>query len=96
MATDLFSSVSLCKFMYILSYDIFTSTSQNLKFECSKSVLKSNKMGGNDGLVGEFFKYGEKRMANLLIVLYEVVWIRESISKHRRQGLIISFYRKVM
>ena len=28
-------------------------------------------------------------MANLLIVLREVVWIRESISKHRRQGLII-------
>ena len=35
-------------------------------------------------------------MANLLIVLYEVVWIRESISKHQRQELIISFYRKVM
>ena len=35
-------------------------------------------------------------MANLLIVLCEVVWIRESISKHRRQRLIISFYRKVM
>ncbi len=64
---DLFSSVSLCKFMYIPSCDIFTSTLQNLKFDCSKSVLKSNKTGGNDGLVGEFFKYGEKRMANLLI-----------------------------
>ena len=37
---------------------------------------------------------GRKGRANLLIVLYEVVWIKESISEHRRQGLIISFYRK--
>ena len=32
--------------------------------KCSKS-LKTNKTGGNDGLVGELFKYGGKGMANL-------------------------------
>ena len=42
--------------------------------KCSKS-LKNNKTGGNDGVVGELFKYGGKGMANLLKVLYWVVWI---------------------
>ena len=32
-----------------------------------KGVLKP-KTGGNDGLIGELFKYGGKRMANLLKV----------------------------
>ena len=45
--------------------------------KCSKS-LKNNKTGGNDGLVGELFKCGGKEMANLLKVLYEVVWTEES------------------
>ena len=57
--------------------------------KCSES-RKNNKTGGNDGLVGELFKYGGKGMANLLIVLYGV---EESILKQWRQGLIV---RKVM
>ena len=64
---------------------------QKLK-KCSKS-LKNNKTGGNDGLVGELFKYGGKGMANLLKVLNGVVWTEESILKQWRQGLIV---RKVM
>jgi len=52
---------------------------QKLK-KCSK-ILKNNKTGGNDGLVGELFKYGGKGMANLLKVLYGVVWTEESIPK---------------
>ena len=59
----------------------------------SKS-LKNNKTGGNDGLVGELFKYGGKGMANLLKVLYGVVWTEESIPKQWRQGLIVSLYKK--
>ena len=35
--------------------------------KCSKS-LNNNKTGGNDGLVGECFKYCGKGMANLLTV----------------------------
>ena len=61
--------------------------------KCSKS-LKNNKTGGNDGLVGELFKYGGKGMANLLKVLYGVVWTEESIPKQWRQGLIVSLYKK--
>ena len=61
--------------------------------KCSKS-LKNNKTGGNDGLVGELFKYGGKGMANLLKVLYGVVWTEKSIPKNWRQGLIVSFYKK--
>ena len=60
--------------------------------KCSKS-LKNNKTGGNDGLVGELFKYGGKGMANLLKVLYGVVWTEESIPKQWRQGLIVSLYK---
>ena len=60
---------------------------QKLK-KCSKS-LKNNKTGGNDGLVGELFKYGGKGMANLLKVLYGIVWTEESIPKQWRQGLIV-------
>ena len=56
--------------------------------KCSKS-LKNNKTGGNNGLVGEIFKYGGKGMANLLKVLYGVVWTEESIPKQWRQGLIV-------
>ena len=52
--------------------------------KCSKST-KKNKTGGNDGLVGELFKYGGKGMANLLTVLYEVVWTEESIPTQWRQ-----------
>ena len=37
--------------------------------------------------------YGGKGMANLLKVLYGVVWTEESIPKQWRQGLIV---RKVM
>ena len=33
-------------------------------------------------------------MANLLKVLYGVVWTEESIPKHWRQGLIVSLYKK--
>ena len=33
-------------------------------------------------------------MANLLKVLYEVVWTEEGILKQWRQGLFISFYKK--
>ena len=58
---------------------------QNIK-KCPKS-LKKNKTGGNDGLVGEFFKYGGNGMANLLKVLYEVVWMEEGIK-------IVSLYKK--
>ena len=61
--------------------------------KCSKS-LKNNKTGGNDGLVGELFKYGGKGMANLLKLLYGVVWTEESIPKQWRQGLIVSLYKK--
>ena len=61
--------------------------------KCSKS-LQNNKTGGNDGLVGELFKYGGKGMANLLKVLYGVVWTEESIPKQWRQGLIVSLYKK--
>ena len=35
-------------------------------------------------------------MANLLKVLYGVVWTEESIPKQWRQGLIVSLYKKVM
>ena len=55
--------------------------------KCSKS-LKNNKTGGNDGLVGELFKYDGKGMANLLKVLCEVVWTEESVPRLWRQGLI--------
>ena len=55
--------------------------------KCSKST------GGNDGLVGELFKYGGNGMANLLKVLYEVVWTEEGIPKQCRQGLIVSLYK---
>ena len=55
--------------------------------KCPKS-LQNNKTGGNDGLVGELFKYGGKGMANL------VVWTEESIPKQWRQGLIVSLYKK--
>ena len=61
--------------------------------KCSKS-LKNNKTGGNDGLVGELFKYGGKGMANLLKVLYEVVWTEESVPRLWRQGLVVSLYKK--
>ena len=61
--------------------------------KCSKS-LKNNKTGGNDGLVGELSKYGGKGMANLLKVLYGVVWTEKSIPKQWRQGLIVSLYMK--
>ncbi len=53
-----------------------------------------DKTGGNDGLVGELFKYGGKGMANLLEVLYGVVWTEESIPKQWRQGLIVRLYKK--
>ena len=33
-------------------------------------------------------------MANLLKVLYGVVWTEENIPKHWRQGLIVSLYKK--
>ena len=33
-------------------------------------------------------------MANLLKVLYEVVWTEEGIPKQWRQGLIVSLYKK--
>ena len=33
-------------------------------------------------------------MANLLKVLYEVVWMEEGIPKQWRQGLIVSLYKK--
>ena len=56
--------------------------------------LKNNKTGGNDGLVGELFKYCGKGMANLLKVLYGVVWTEESIPKQWGQGLIVSLYKK--
>ena len=52
--------------------------------KCSKS-LNNNKTGGNDRLVGECFKYCGKGMANLLTVLYEVVWTEESIPTQWRQ-----------
>ena len=61
--------------------------------KCSKA-LRNNKPGGNDGLVGELFKYGGKGMTNLLKVLYEVVWTEESVPKLWRQGLIVSLYKK--
>ena len=61
--------------------------------KCLKS-LKNNKTGGNDGLVGELFKYGGSGMANLLKALYEVVWTEEGIPKQWRQGLIVSLYKK--
>ena len=61
--------------------------------KCSKS-LKNNKTGGNDGLVGEPFKYGGKGMANLSKVLYEVVWTEESVPRLWRQGLVVSLYKK--
>ena len=48
--------------------------------KCSES-LKNNETGGNDGLVGELFKYDGNGMANLLKVLYEVVWTEEGIPK---------------
>ena len=56
--------------------------------------LKNNKTGGNDGLVGELFKYGGSGMANLLKALYEVVWTEEGIPTQWRQGLIVSLYKK--
>ena len=61
--------------------------------KCSES-LKNNKTGGNDGLVGELFKHGGKGMANLLKVLYGVVWTEESIPKQWRQGIIVSSYKR--
>ena len=61
--------------------------------KCLKS-LKNNKTGGNDGLVGELFKYGGSGMVNLLKALYEVVWTEEGIPKQWRQGLIVSLYKK--
>ena len=61
--------------------------------KCLKS-LKNNKTGGNDGLVGELFKYGGSGMANLLKALYEVVWTEEGIPKQWRKGLIVSLYKK--
>ena len=61
--------------------------------KCLKS-LKNNKTGGNDGLVGELFKYGGSGMANLLKALYEVVWTAEGIPKQWRQGLIVSLYKR--
>ena len=61
--------------------------------KCSKS-LKNNKTGGNDGLVGELFKYGGNGMTNLLKVLYEVVWTEEGIPKQWRQRLVVSLCKK--
>ena len=61
--------------------------------KCSKS-LKKNKTGGNNGLVGELFKYGGKGMVHLLKVLHGVVWTQESIPKQWRQGSIVSLYKK--
>ena len=58
-------------------------------------TLKDNITGGNDRLVVELFMYGDKGMANLLKVVYEVVWTEESIPKQWRQGYV-SFYKKVM
>jgi len=58
------------------------------------SLQKNNKTGGNDGLVVELIKYGVKGMANLLEVLYEVIWTEKSIPKQWRQGLIVSLHKK--
>ena len=61
--------------------------------KCSKS-LNNNKTGGNDGLVGECFKYCGKGMANLLTVLYdrgEYSYTMETI-----KGLLLACIRKVI
>ena len=56
----------------------------------------NNNTGGNDGLVGELFRYGGKGVAtcSLLEVLYEVVWTEESVPKQQRQVLTFSLYKK--
>ena len=66
--------------------------------KCSKS-LNNNKTGGNDGLVGECFKYCGKGMANLLTVLYEVVWTEDmqySYTMETIKGLLLACIRKVI
>ena len=56
----------------------------------------NNNTGGNDGLVGELFRYGGKGVVtcSLLEVLYEVVWTEESVPKQQGQVLIFSLYKK--
>ena len=56
--------------------------------------LKNNKTGGNDGFVGEMFKYGGYGMVELLKLLFEVVWTEECVPRQWRQGLIVNLFKK--
>ena len=55
-----------------------------------------NNTGGNDGLVGEFLRYGGKGVAtcSLFKVLYEVIWTEESVPKQQGQVLLFSLHKK--
>ncbi len=56
--------------------------------------LKNNEAGGNDGLVGELFKYGGKGMACLFKAFLCSSLGSRGHAKKWRQGLIVSLHKE--
>ena len=57
-------------------------------------MLKNNKIGGSDGLVGKLLKYGGSGTVYFLEHLLGVVWQEEVVPKEWREGLIVNLFKK--
>ena len=49
-------------------------------------AIKNNKTAGSDGIAGELIKYGGKRMCEMLLALFDLVWNSECAPTNWRGG----------